>query len=185
MVAAVLAVAALAQDSVAELPRPVAGHPVLDVRLGVDDRTGGHPVVCIKGSPLRAWSVEACGTGQGILHDGEGIDMAHFRGRFAPVTFTRGRLDGEFALGAGLAEIQAGRDEPGFRLGRAEDGAVEAAGPEVSASLAGRVWLDTTGRTYLTADFTAGAAYIQGAPNVLGQGEATVPFAGFSAGLGF
>ena len=71
----------------------------------------------------------------------------------------------------------------GFRFGRQEEGAVEAAGAEASLSVKGRFY--TTPGTYLVADVNAGAAYIPGAPQVFGRGGPVVPFAAATVGLGF
>ncbi len=89
-------------------------------------------------------------------------------------------------MGAGFAEVQSGMDQTGFRFGRAaSDDQVEAAGPEASISVKGRLWVDDGGRTYVTADLNAGAAYIEAARTVIGHGGPVVPFAAATVGYGF
>ncbi|MEZ4241458.1 MAG: hypothetical protein R3F59_35970 [Myxococcota bacterium] len=184
----VSALALAGSSSTATIPRPVAGHPVLELRVGADrvDELR-HPVVCAEGAPLSWLSFEACGTGAGIWHDdAEATDMAHFRarGRVAGATSGRGTLDA--LVGAGFLEVQrTARDAPGFRFGRArEPDQVEAAGPELSATVKGRWFVDPGARTFLTADFNVGAAVVPAAPTVMGTGP-VIPFALLSVGVGF
>lgn len=169
------------------IQRPVAGHPVFEMRIGVDRVDVGHPFVCAELSPLRWLSVEGCGTGSGFLHhDPDYPDMAHFRARANVFGVGEGRTTADLLVGAGFAEVQTTADEPGFKFGQAkEPDQVEAAGPEASVSMKGRLWLDNTGRTYATADLNAGAALIPAAPEVLGQDGPVVPFAALTFGLGF
>ena len=95
-----------------------------------------------------------------------------------------GRVEGGLLLGAGFAEVQRGSDEPGFRFGEAQTAdQVEAAGPEVSASLKGRFWVDE--KAYIVADLNAGAAYVPAAPTVMGSGGPVLAFGALTVGLGF
>jgi hypothetical protein len=181
-----IATIAAAQDSAAQLPRPIAGHPVLEMRTGIDEHFDGHPVVCAELIPLAWLSVEGCGTGSGFLHHGAGVDFAHFRARASPIAWTRGRSELRLLGGLGFAEIQRSADRPGFRFGKpSEADPVEAAGPEASAALHGRAWIDQGGRVFASADLNAGAAWIEGAPAVLGSGGVVVPFTALTVGLGF
>lgn len=168
-------------------PRPVAGHPVFDLRVGVDRLEElRHPYLCAEGAPTRWLSFEACGNGAGFLHQDPSPDTAHFRalGRVAGAGVGRAAVD--LRVGAGFAEVQRTADAPGFRFGKArEPEPVEAAGPEVAASIKGRLWLDGGGRTYLVGDLTGGLAIVPAAPEVFGQGSPAVPFAAVTAGLGF
>ncbi len=71
-----------------DLPRPVAGHAVFDLHLGVDGVVSGdqelRPYVCGELSPFKRVGIEACGNGSGVLHQSDGPDVAHFRLRAAP-----------------------------------------------------------------------------------------------------
>ena len=167
------------------VPRPVAGHAVFDLRVGVDRLDSQHPFLCGEVTPLSWLSFEGCGTGSGLLHQGTEPEMAHFRtrGRIWGADHQRTELD--LLVGAGFAEIQVAEDAHGFKFGKARsDDQVEAAGPEVSLSAKGRVWVDKGGRTYVTADLNAGLAIIPAAPVVTGGGNAALPFAAFTVGFG-
>lgn len=167
-------------------PAPVAGHPVFDLRVGVDRMDQSHPYICGELSPLGWLSVEGCGTGSGFLHQGNEPDMAHFRTRIRTVGLDKGRTEVDLLVGAGFAEVQRTADRPGFKFGKAtEPEPIEAAGPEASVAAKSRVWLDNGGRTYLSGDLSAGAAVIPGAPEVIGRGGPVVPFAALTVGLGF
>lgn len=173
--------------SEATLPRPIAGHPVFEMRVGVDrvDELH-HPFLCAEGTPLPWLSVEACGTGAGILHHDDAADMAHFRTRARLLGAQSGRGTLDWLVGGGFAEVQRTGDEPGFRFGKATSPEqVEAAGPELSASVKGRYYVDPGARAYLSADFNVGAAAIPAAPTVIGHGGPIVPFAALTVGLGF
>lgn len=185
---AALTLAALAADGLATeafVPRPVAGHPVLELRLGAE-ASGPleHPYLCVEGSPVDRLSFEACGNGAGFLHHADISDMAHFRGRFTVLRALVRRTSLELAAGAGFAEIQRSADAPGFQFGPARDAdQVEAAGAELSISGKARQWMSD--RVYVTGDLNVGGAYIPAAPTVTGGGGPLVPFAGVSAGVGF
>lgn len=181
-----ISLALAGQDSIAVNPRPIAGHPVFELRIGVDrvDELE-HPFLCGEGSPLPWLSLEACGNGAGLLHQDEGVDFAHFRTKARVLGAASGRGTLDWLVGAGFAEIQRTADAPGFRFGRPKTSdPIEAAGPEVSMSLKGRYFADPGARAYVTADLNVGAAAIPGAPQVVGTGP-VVPFAAFTVGLGF
>lgn len=172
-------------ESQAWKPRPVAGHAVFDLRVGVDQLGPSHPYLCGEVSPLPWLSLEGCGTGSGFLHQADEADMAHFRSRFRAAQWTRGRGELNLMVGGGFAEVQNTADRPGFKFGTPKEAApVEAAGPEASVGLKGRAYLDPAGRTYFTADWSSGAAYIPGAEAVMGAGP-VVPFTAVTMGLGF
>jgi hypothetical protein len=173
-------------SSEAVIARPIAGHPVFELRVGVDRVDAQHPFLCAEGAPLAWLSFEACGTGSGLLHHDDDPDFAHFRGRARPWTASHGRGSVDWLVGAGFGEVQRTADAPGFRFGRPQVAdPVEAAGPEASTALKGRYWVDPGARTYLTADLTVGVAAIVGAPEVLGRGGTAVPFTSLTVGLGF
>jgi hypothetical protein len=166
-------------------PAPLAGHPVVEVRAGVaadaGDAAAPHPYLCAEVTPLVWLSVEGCGTGQGFLYPSTGPDVAHFRARGHVARLRRGRLELEGIVGAGLAEAERGPDRPGFVL--SGDDPVETAGPEGVAAGVLRLWLSR--RTYAILDVTAGAAWMPGAPEVLGTGSEWVPVGAVTVGAGF
>jgi hypothetical protein len=164
--------------------RPLAGRPVLDLRVGGAIGAGPMPTVCVEGYPLSRLSLEACGNGSGVFNGSQGGDFAHFRARATVAERDVGRAELAALVGAGLAEIQSAADRPGFLLGQAREPAqVEAAGAEASISGKARVWL--SGGSYLVGDVNVGAAYVPAAPVVVGAGGPVVPFASFTMGLGF
>lgn len=176
--------ATAAVDSGAFVPDPVAGHPLLELRVGGQVGAPTHPYVCGELTPVKRISIEGCGNGSGFLHQADVPDMAHFRARGAVLQGRRQRLAGELLVGVGFAEVQRTADEPGFQFGEpTEPEPVEAAGPEVSVGAKGRWWMDS--KVYMSADATIGAAWIPGAPAVLDGDGPTVPFAGASVGVGF
>jgi hypothetical protein len=181
--------AAAGSSSTATVPRPIAGHPVLELRVGADRLEElRHPVICAEGAPLAWLSFEACGTGAGLLHRDEAAsDAAHFRARARVAGATAGRATIDGLLGAGFMEVQrTSQDEAGFRFGQARSpDQVEAAGPEVSATVKGRYFVDPGARTYVTADLNVGAAAIPAAPAVMGAGGPIVPFGMLTVGMGF
>jgi hypothetical protein len=168
---------------------PIAGHPVFELRAGVDPDTFGadhapHPTLCAEVSPLDRLSVEACGNGSGFLHHDDAPDTAHFRVRYAPVRVRRGPGEASLVFGAGFAEVQSGADDPGFRFGRATTpDQREAAGGELSAAVKGRLW--PTPRAYVTAEIGGGAAFVPAAPVVLDLPEPLVGFFAVTLGAGF
>lgn len=174
-------------SSVAEHPRPYAGHPVFDLRVGVDrldDLT--HPYLCAQGLPTGWLAVEACGTGAGFLHHDDAPDMAHFRAKGKVLDLGEGRLNATLMPGLGFAEVQRTADRPGFQFGQAQEpDPIEAAGAEASLSLQGRYWVDPGARTYVTGVIDGGAALIPAAPDVFGRGGPVVPFASVTVGFGF
>lgn len=183
------AAAAQAVRSQTFTPAPVLDHPVLEVRLGADSGAVGEgeglqrPIICAEVSPLARLSVEACGNGAGFLHDDQVSDMAHFRARYAAWMARRGRLEGAALAGAGFAEVQRPGDAAGFDFGEVQEGAVEAAGAELSLGARGRYWFDP--KAFLTVDVTAGGAWVPGAVEVLDQESPLVPFGALTVGVGF
>lgn len=165
--------------------RPLLGHPVLDVRLGIlrSDPTP-HPYVCLEGSPLAWLSVEGCGTGSGFLYPSDGPDLAHFRARLRVAHLEAGAVDALAAVGAGIVEADRGPDDPGFRFSNARSAdEVEGAGPELTAAAQSHLWVHP--QAYLVADLTASVAYVAAAPVVLGTPGPVVVSAAFSVGVGF
>jgi len=157
----------------------------VNLRLGnaTSDSTG-RPVICVD---VRIWSglgVESCGTGQGIIHDEPGQEVAHFRATWSLLSraFTTGTA--RLRAGAGFAELQVGVDHPGFHFGepdRVERGSV--AGPE--AALQGQFLVPLGKGVEAIASFTAGLAIFQDADKLITPQSNTQPFASVEIGLGW
>ena len=171
----------------AEVPQPLAGHAVFELRAGVDavaQREGPlRPYLCAEVSPMRRVSAEACGNGAGVLHQADGPDVAHFRLRGAPLLHDDGRLSAMMMVGVGITEVQNTADTPGFKFGSVNKGQVEAAGPEASVGFKGRYWVSR--QSHVAVDVVAGTAYIAGAPAVMGWSSPVVPFVSLTTGMGF
>lgn len=164
---------------------PLLGHAVFDLRGGVSTHSGGaNPMICAEVAPLRNFDVEACGTGGGFLYPEAGEEMMHIRAEGQIPLYERARADVWLQPGLGMAEIQKGEDEPGFRFGPASaPDQHDAAGFEASTALKGRWWLGNW--VFLVGELAAGAAYIQAAPVVLEQDSSIVPFVNGTIGVGF
>lgn len=173
-----------ATDSEVFVPRPLAGRPVLDLRLGGDTVSGLEtPIVCMEGYPLAFLSLEACGPGSNVWREATGPEMSHYRARLRALHAQDGRVDAELLVGLGFSEIQVGPDQVGFLFGQARtDDQNEAAGAEGSMSGKIRYW---TGRTYVVMDLNVGAAVIPANPVVSGASGPLVGFGGLSVGAGF
>lgn len=173
-----------ATQSTVHVPRPLAGRPVLDLRVGAD--TAGSleaPQVCMEGYPIAWLSVEACGNGSGIWRQNVGTDVAHFRTRVRALHSQNGRLEAELLPGIGFTEVQVGEDRAGFLFGQARSAdQVEAAGAEASLSAKVRVWVD---RAYFVVDVNAGAAIIPAQPVVTGATGPVLGFGAVTVGAGF
>lgn len=157
----------------------------INLRLGraTSDSTGS-PTICVD---VRVWGglgVETCGTGQGIIHDEPGHELAHFRATWS--FFERATRSGTGKLrgGLGFAELQVGVDRPGFKFGepdRVDRGSV--AGPE--AALQGQ-WLVPLGKgVEAVASFTAGLAVFANADKLITPQDNVQPFASFELGVGW
>lgn len=157
----------------------------INLRLGssTSDSTG-RPVICVD---VRIWSglgIESCGTGQGVIHDEPGHEMAHFRATWSILERTTGSGTGKLRGGIGFAELQVGVDHPGFHFGepdRVERGSV--AGPE--AAVQGQ-WLVPLGKGIeAVASLTAGLAMFANADELITPQKNVQPFASFELGLGW
>lgn len=193
----VLVLAALVlAPAAARADEPVDGdpdaHPVtphapyrFNLRVGgASSDRNAMPTVCAEVRVWRAVGVETCGTGAQVWHDEEGAEMAHFRtlvevARFA--TAGRGRLG--LRAGLGFAELSVAADRLGLQFGDPDATRASAAGPE--ASLSGQWTRPVTAGVEAIATFTAGAAYIQGAPRLVLPRSELQPFASFEVGLGW
>jgi hypothetical protein len=183
-----LAMTALAEPGATRsetyIPRPLAGRPVLDLRIGADTVSSlDSPVICLEGYPLKWLTLEGCGTGAGLWHTPTGPELSHYRTRIRALHSDNGRVDAELLPGIGFSELQVGADQAGFLFGKPrEEGQIEAAGAEASLSGKVRVWVD---RAYIVFDVNAGAAFIPAAPVVTGASGPIVGFGGLSVGAGF
>lgn len=144
--------------------------------------SGRRPNICLEASPWAPLSVETCGTGSGFIHDDPAPEMAHFRAHFRLAEWRAGKARLRPRIGAGMAELQTGKDAPGFRFADA-GGGISTAGPETLGSL--QVVHPAGGGFELVAEAHMGAAYLAHAPALTPRFDATQPFGGVTVGIGF
>lgn len=153
----------------------------INLRLGgsTGDSTG-RPTICVDVAVAAGFGVEACGTGQGVIHDEPGQELTHFRGHYT--VFARGR--GRVRAALGFAELQVGVDHPGFSFGEPDAldrGSV--AGPEAAVQAQ---WLVPLGKGIEgIASFTAGAAVFADADQLITPQSNVQPFASLELGVGW
>ena len=137
--------------------------------------------ICIEVALWRKLSVEGCGNGSGFLHDSDGGELAHFRAKWALWEAAVPR--GAFVVqgGLGFAELQVGKDDPGFDFG--DPSGESAAGAEGALSMQ---YLAPFGRGFeFIASSAIGMAYISGANDLPTAPSKAQPFASFELGIGW
>ena len=110
-----------------------------NLRVGASSaNTNQRPTLCREVEPVLAWSIEACGTGQGFLHDEPGKELAHFRAKWRGGDWQW--REAYFGVGPaiGFVELQVGDDEPGFDFRNTNDQRTAAAGCRPSPASAWR-----------------------------------------------
>jgi hypothetical protein len=141
------------------------------------------PEICAEVAPHERLSLQACGTGAGIWHRDPAPQLAHFRADFhiTAVRALGGVLKPLFGLG--FAEMQVGRDDPGFKFASAGGRRVETSGPEAALSLR---YVRPLDRNFeLIGDAHLGAAWLQYAPELVTPMARFQPFLGIGVGVGF
>ncbi|MEZ4369474.1 MAG: hypothetical protein R3B07_01555 [Polyangiaceae bacterium] len=160
----------------------------LNLRVGSSSATAesGHPDICAETTPVSFLSLEACGTGSGILHD-SGNDLMHLRAKWNVLHWNPGGeprgLTLEPVVGIGMAELQVASDEPGFRFGDTGSSRAETAGAEGVLQLRLLYPLEHGVELVGAAEF--GAAYLPHAGELVTPKPELLPFAGVSLGFGF
>lgn len=161
---------------------PIANRVNLRVGTASTDQNG-RPTICVDVRVVGRFGVETCGTGQAVIHNEPGAEMAHFRAiySFADRALWKGTLHARGGLG--FAEMQVGIDHPGFQFGGPDADRGSAAGPEASLSAQ---WLLPL---YKDLDFvvtgTAGLAYFSGARDLVIEKNELQGFASIEAGIGW
>ncbi|HUH02860.1 MAG TPA: hypothetical protein VML75_12770 [Kofleriaceae bacterium] len=153
----------------------------VNLRVGASTAdTNRRPTICAEVAVAWGLSVEGCGTGSGFLHHDDGGQIAHFRAK--KILATRGAA--ALAAGLGFAELEVGRDDPGFDFGTPDAREPTAvAGPD--AALSAR-YLAPLGRGFeLIANLALGLAYFHHAPALVVPQRRTQPYASFEIGVGW
>jgi len=157
---------------------------VVNFRGGITSSSDtGRPTMCLELSPFGPLSIEACGTGSGMLHTDPGAEIGHFRAKWVAAKWRTNRTTLRLQPGLGFAELQLGPDEPGFLFGGSAAGGIETAGPEASLSL--QLRYDLLAGFEMVADINAGAAWMQHAPSLLQPQARPQPFVDVTIGLGW
>lgn len=156
-----------------------------NLRLGSSssDQTG-RPTICLDISIVRGFGIESCGTGQAILHNEAGTEMAHFRGHYTLLTHATDSGTGRLRGGLGFAELQVGVDHPGFKFGDPDSvdrGSV--AGPEASVQAQWLVPLKSDVEAVIS--LTGGVAVFGSADKLIVPQSSVQPFVSAEIGLGW
>jgi len=160
----------------------------INLRMGASSATtNGQPTLCLEGGlpdRLPNLSLETCGTGTGFVHQENGIDLLHMRGKYDLFERNIGTSQLSTSIGAGFAEIQVSNDELGFQFTEARNG-IETSGPEVGGSVQWLIPLSPNGQSELILDANAGAAYFEYGPSLTLPQPRLFPFVEISAGFGW
>ncbi len=156
----------------------------INLRIGADSANeNGRPVICMEVRVGWQLSVEGCGTGSGILHHGDGAEMAHFRAKWLVHrgVIAAGQL--RLQAGVGFAELQLGDDRPGFSFTDSGAGNIETAGPEGALSLS---WLrPMAGNWEFLVHASAGMAWMPHASDLVLPQDDYQPFVAIELGAGW
>ncbi len=159
-------------------------HNRLNFRVGfASSDTNGRPTVCLDVNVALGFGVEACGTGQQLIHNDPGQEMSHYRINYTVVqrSLWKGTLHARG--GVGFSEMQVGRDNPGFIFGSPDADRGSTSGPEAAVSAQ---WLAPLYRGF---DFvvtgTAGLAYFAHADELATTKSDLQSFASIEAGIGW
>ena len=157
----------------------------LNLRLGgASTDSTGRPTLCLDVAIIAKLGIEGCGTGQGVIHDEPGTEMAHFRATWSVLEHVTARGVGRLRAGLGFAELQVGVDHPGFSFGEPDSidrGSV--AGPE--AAVQGQWLVPLRGGFEAIASFTAGIAAFANADKLVEPKRNVQPFASVELGIGW
>lgn len=179
-----VAVAEETMQADVEIEEPEPTRNYVNFRVGASSgNANGRPELCLEGTPFSFLSLEACGTGSGILHQSREPEVAHFRVKGRVFQLSLGDFTFDLLVGAGVAEYQIDRDAPGLRFGDAGAQGVETAGPELTSHL--RVLLPVIFGVEAILDVGVGAAYLHHAPDMVVPAPRFLPFVGSSIGAGF
>lgn len=156
----------------------------INLRLGsaTSDSTG-RPTICLDVRVYSRFGVESCGTGQGVIHDETGSQLAHFRATFSILETTTATGTGRLRGGLGWAEVQVGVDRAGFRFNEPDVERGSVAGPE--AAVQGQWLVPLAGGVEAVASATIGVAAFANADKLVTPQSNVQPFASFEIGLGW
>lgn len=156
----------------------------LNLRIGFDSSNkDGRATVCLDVNVVLGFGVEACGTGNQVWHNDPGQELSHYRVNYTFVerSLWKGTLHARSGLG--FAEMQVGRDDPGFVFGGTGRDRSSTSGPEGALAVQ---WLLPM---YKGFDFvvtaTGGLAYFAHADELATTKSAVQSFFSLEAGVGW
>jgi hypothetical protein len=151
---------------------------------GASTDSTSRPVICLDVRVFYKLDIEACGSGQGVIHDEPGTEMVHFRATWSVIDRLTRKGRGKVRAGVGFAELQVGLDRPGFDFGDpdAPDFA-SVAGPEAAVQAQ---WLVPIAKgVEAVASATAGVALFSAADKLVVPKDNVQPFVSFEIGIGW
>ena len=156
----------------------------INLRLGsaTSDSTG-RPTICVDVRVYSRFGVESCGTGQGVIHDETGSELAHFRATFSFLEKATNSGTGRLRGGLGWAELQVGVDRAGFRFDEPDIERGSVAGPE--AAVQGQWLVPLAAGIEAVASATLGVAAFANADKLVTPQSNVQPFASFEIGVGW
>jgi hypothetical protein len=175
-------------DEVDDGSATVGSHPpvVNRINLRVGRATSdliGRPTICMDVKIALGFDIEACGTGAQLIHDDYGQEMSHYRVNYAVANRSLWKGTIYARGGLGIAEMQVGKDNPGFVFGAPDQDRGSVTGPEAAVSAQ---WLLPL---YKDLDFvvtgTAGVAYFAHADELATTKSDMQSFASIEAGIGW
>ena len=191
-----LLLASLGVAAVAHAEEPVddgsgkdpSDHPPItnrvNFRMGfASSDLNGRPTICLDVNLVFGFGIESCGTGQQLIHNDPDQEMSHYRINYTVVerALWKGTLHARGGLG--FAELQVGKDNPGFVFGSPDADRGSVSGPEAAISAQ---WLVPM---YKGLDFvvtgTAGLAYFSHASELATTKSDLQSFASIEAGIGW
>lgn len=164
--------------------RADADRNIVNLRVGgSSENQSGKMIICGEVTPVWRLSIEGCGSGSGIIHNDDGVELSHYRAKVV-VYSTINRWGAVRAqVGLGFAELQLAADAAGFQFGSTGEQNIETAGPESSASVQWFVPLSAGFEFVMNG--TVGAAYLPHAPELSAPQSRWQPFASLELGLGW
>ena len=157
----------------------------VNFRAGVSAqaRGSGQANMCLEAAPLSLLSLEACGSGAGFLNNDTTPELAHFRSLWRVTSFKKGDYVFSPRVGAGFAELQTGKDAPGFQFTGTDRDRGSTSGPEALVSMQMRKPVGA-GFEFI-GDLQAGSAYLAYAPQLQLPSTEVQPFAALTFGMGW
>jgi len=143
----------------------------------------GHPTICLDVLIAYRFGVESCGTGEQLLHDEAGQEISHYRINYRLAERSLWKGTAHVRTGVGFAEMQVGKDNPGFVFGKPDADRGSVSGPEAAVSAQ---WLLPMYRGFdFVVTATGGLAYFAHADELATTKSELQSFLSVEAGVGW